>query len=207
MEVRFAVRGRQPGAVTPPHRPRVLAALAVTAAGVLGAACASGSATSSVASLPGHTTGTQANGPLSEAQLDQDMVQFTRCLRSHGLSVPDPFHRPGHAGLSVDVPSPGPDTNAALNACNHFIAPIAQMKQAKARQQLASWLPGLTHYAECMRAHDISMLDPGSQGELNLGSVPGITNDFGRYTPQFRAADTACRPLLPAGVHDDGTGP
>jgi len=37
--------------------------------------------------------------------------------------------------------------------------------------------------------------------------VPGITSDFGRYSPQFRAADTACRHLLPTGVHDDGTGP
>ena len=207
MEICFPAGRRQPGAVTPPCRRPVLAAVAVAAAGVLGAACSSGDATSSVASLPGHTTGTQASGPLSEAQLDQDMVQFTRCLRSHGLSEPDPVHRPGHTGLSVEIPQPGPTTNAALNACNHFIAPLAQMKQAHARQQLASWLPGLTHYAECMRAHDISMLDPGPQGELNLGNVPGITNDFGRYTPQFRAADAACRHLLPSGVHDDGTGP
>lgn len=27
------------------------------------------------------------------------------------------------------------------------------------------------------------------------------------YSPQFRAADAACRHLLPAGVHNDGTGP
>jgi hypothetical protein len=37
--------------------------------------------------------------------------------------------------------------------------------------------------------------------------VPGISNDYGRYSPQFRAADQACRHLLPADVHDDGTGP
>ena len=58
-----------------------------------------------------------------------------------------------------------------------------------------------------MRSHDINMLDPTQLGELNLGHVPGITSDFGRYSPQFRAADAACRHLLPAGVHDDGTGP
>jgi hypothetical protein len=51
------------------------------------------------------------------------------------------------------------------------------------------------------------MLDPGPQGQLNLGDVPGITSEFGRYSPQFRAADSACRHLLPAGVRDDGTGP
>jgi hypothetical protein len=150
---------------------------------------------------------TQAAGPLTQAQNDQDMVYFTRCLRSHGVAVPDPFHRPGHAGLTVDIPTPGPGTNAALTACNHFIAPIAQMKQAHAQQELAAWLPALTHYAECMRTHDIPMLDPDANGSLNLGNVPGITNDFGRYSPQFRAADTACRHLLPRAVHDDGTGP
>jgi hypothetical protein len=58
-----------------------------------------------------------------------------------------------------------------------------------------------------MRSHDINMLDPTPLGELNLGHVPGITSDFGRYSPQFRAADAACRHFLPAGVRDDGTGP
>jgi hypothetical protein len=58
-----------------------------------------------------------------------------------------------------------------------------------------------------MRAHDITMLDPTSSGALNLGHVPGMNSDFGRYSPQFRAADAACRRLLPAGVRDNGTGP
>jgi hypothetical protein len=135
------------------------------------------------------------------------MVAFTRCLRAHGVNEPDPFHRTGHVGLSVEIPTPGPQTNVALTACNHFIAPIVSEKQAGARQELAAWLPALTRYAECMRAHQISMLDPNAQGALNLGNVPGISNDFGRYSPQFRTADAACRHLLPAAVHDDGTGP
>jgi hypothetical protein len=135
------------------------------------------------------------------------MVEFTRCLRTRGVAEPDPFHRPGHSGVSVEIPSPGPTTNAALSACNHFLAPIAQMKQAGAGQELASWLPALTRYAECMRSHDIAMLDPNPMGDVSLGSVPGISSDFGRYSPQFRAADAACRHVLPAAIHDDGTGP
>jgi len=73
--------------------------------------------------------------------------------------------------------------------------------------QVAPELPALTRYAECMRSHDIDMLDPTPSGALSLGNVPGITASFGRYSPQFRAADSACRHLLPASVHDDGTGP
>jgi hypothetical protein len=144
---------------------------------------------------------------LTQAQGDQDVVDFARCLRSHGVAEPDPVNRPGHSGLSVEVPTPGPGTNAALHACNHFIARMADAKIGAATRATAGHLPQLTAYAECMRSHDIPMLDPNAVGSLNLGTVAGITSDFGRYSPQFRAADSACRHLLPAGVHDDGTGP
>jgi hypothetical protein len=169
-------------------------------------ACSAGSSQLGVAHLSG-SAGATPSTTLSQNQADKDFVDFARCLRSHGVDEPDPFHRPGHSGLTVDVPSPSPSTKAALAACNHFVAPVVAMKQAHANQQLASWLPALTRYAQCMRSHDISMLDPDANGSLNLGDVPGITNDFGRYSPQFRAADLACRHLLPAGVRDDGTGP
>jgi hypothetical protein len=135
------------------------------------------------------------------------MVDFTHCMRSHGAQMSDPVHQPGHAGLSIDLPTHDAATNAAYRACTHFIAKIIQAKQAGAAQQAAPHLAALTHYAQCMRAHDIPMLDPTVGGQLTLGQVPGITGDSGRYSPQFRQADGACRPLLPAGVHDDGTGP
>ena len=81
------------------------------------------------------------------------------------------------------------------------------MKNAHAAAEAAPMLHALTEFARCMRAHDINMLDPTPQGQLNLGNVPGVTSNFGRYSPQFRAADTACRHFLPAAVHDNGTGP
>jgi hypothetical protein len=186
------------------------AALMTLASGMLAAACSSGSSTPGVASLGGHGQ-TTTQSTLSSQQMatkgDTDFLNFARCLRSHGVAEPDPVHHPGHSGLSVVIPTPNSHNRAALAACNHFIAKIVATKQAGASRQLASWLPALTRYAVCMRSHDIGMLDPGPQGQLNLGTVPGITDEFGRYTPQFRSADTACRHLLPAGVHDDGTGP
>ena len=183
---------------------------ALVASGTLVAACSSGPNTPGVASLGGHGQGTTpptlSTGQLA-AQGDTDFINYARCLRSHGVAEPDPYHRPGNTGLTVVVPTPSSHNRAALAACNHFIAKIAATKEANASRELASWLPALTRYAVCMRSHDIDMLDPGPQGQLNLGTVPGITDDFGRYSPQFRSADTACRHLLPAAVHDDGTGP
>jgi hypothetical protein len=152
-------------------------------------------------------TGHAPAGKLTQEQSDLDMIHFARCMRSHGVAMSDPFHRPGHAGLSIDMPTQDSATKPAYAACTHFIQPIVQAKQAGTTGLSAAHLSALTSYAECMRSHDINMLDPTADGELSLGSVPGINSDFGRYSPQFRAADTGCRHFLPAGVHDDGTGP
>ena len=184
----------------------VRAGLAVLAAGCSSAARGPGSA--AVASLSGTGRATSAAQPLTQQQGDQNIVSFARCMRGHGVQVSDPVHRPGHAGLTImDMPSRGPATNAAYAACIHFIQANIEAKQAAAAAQAAPHLAALTRYAQCMRSHDINMLDPTPDGSLNLGNVPGITSDYGRYSPHFRAADAACRPFLPAGVRDDGSGP
>jgi hypothetical protein len=188
-----------------PHR--ATAMLALSAAAIAVAACSSGPAASQVAHLPGHGSQTRAAGRLTVAQSDRDMISFARCMRAHGVQMPDPFHRAGHSGLSIEIPPQTAANRPGFSACMHFLQPIIQMKNAHAAALAAPRMHALTDYARCMRAHDINMLDPTQQGQLNLGNVPGITRDFGRYSPQFRAADTACRHFLPAGVHDDGTGP
>jgi hypothetical protein len=182
----------------------VLAGVAVLAAGCSSAARGPGS--TPVASLSGHATASAAQA-LTTQQGDQNILSFTRCMRSHGVQMSDPVHHPGHAGLSIDMPSRSPANSAAYAACIRFIQANITAKQAGAAAQAAPHLAALTRYARCMRSHDINMLDPTRFGDLNLGHVPGITSDFGRYSPQFRAADAACRHFLPAGVRDDGTGP
>jgi len=183
-------------------------ALLVAAVSVWLAGCGSASPTATVASLGGHS-GTHHGGVslLSGAQSDRDMIAFARCMRTHGVDVPDPFHRPGHEGLSVDVPPHDAATRAAYSACNGLIASIIEIKQAGGASRVAPEIPALTRYAECMRRHDIPLLDPTPLGAVSLGSVPGITSDVGRYSPQFRQADAVCRVVLPASIHDDGTGP
>ena len=190
----------------------ILAALAALAAAAAGCSSANGSGPGSapVASLATGSVqaGHGAAAQLTQEQSDLDMLHFTHCMRSHGVAMSDPFHRPGHAGLSIDMPTQDAATRSAYQACTHFMQPIMQAKQAGAVAAMtAPRLAALTRWAECMRGHDINMLDPTSAGELSLGTVPGITSDFGRYSPQFRAADTACRHLLPAGVRDNGSGP
>ena len=193
-----------------PGAGRVVAAAVLAGVAVLAAGCSSaarGPGSTPVASLSGTGRATPAAQPLTQQQGDQNIVSFTRCMRGHGVQMSDPVHRPGHAGLSIDMPSQGPANNAAYAACIHFIQANIEAKQSAAAAQAAPHLAALTRYAQCMRSHDINMLDPTPLGELNLGHVPGITSDYGRYSPQFRAADAACRHVLPAGIRDDGTGP
>jgi hypothetical protein len=136
------------------------------------------------------------------------MVQFARCMRAHGINMPDPFHRPGHEGLSIELPQQGPATSHAYNVCRQYLQATIELKQRAAEETITPAVRlGLIHYAECMRSHAIAMLDPGPLGQLSLGNVPGISNGFGRYTPQFRTADQACQHLLPVSIHDNGTGP
>ena len=139
---------------------------------------------------------------------DQDLVNFARCMRAHGVQMSDPYRQAGHIGLTVDTPPHDAKTARAYVRCGHYMQALIQIKEARTAALASSQLAALTRYAECMRAHDINMLDPTPRGELDLGDVPGMANNgFGRSSPQFRSADAACRHLLPAGVADDGTGP
>jgi hypothetical protein len=189
-------------------RNTVLTALAIIGAvWLLAVGCSGSHSNRTVASLPGGTSSRSSSGAPSVAQSDQDFVDFTRCMRAHGVAMSDPHHRPGHQGLSLDLPPQDGATRTAYAACDHYLASIEQAKAAGQPSVSAAQLQAYTRYAQCMRGHDIPMLDPTPQGQLNLGNVAGVTSDFGRYSPQFRSADGACRHLLPAGVHDDGTGP
>jgi hypothetical protein len=51
-------------------------------------------------------------------------------------------------------------------------------------------------YSRCMRAHGIKDFpDPNSQGNLTLDAGPG--SDLNPNSPRFKAADKACKSLLP----------
>lgn len=193
------------------NRRLTLGALCILAATIAGCSAGSGNSgpgSAAVASLSGQSgrSGGALQPPTTQ-QSDQDMVEFAQCMRAHGVAMSDPFHRPGHNGLSIDMPTQDAATRPAYTKCIHFIQAIIDDKLAGAAAQAGPHLAALTRYAQCMRSHDIGLLDPTAQGQVNLGSVAGISSDFGRYSPQFRAADTVCRHFLPAGVSDDGTGP
>src|SRR5712691_10786402 len=104
----------------------VLAGVAVLATGCSSAARGPGSAP--VASLSGSASASPPARALTQARSDQDMISLDRCMRGHGVQMSDPVHRPGHAGLSIDLPTRDSATSAAYAACTHFIQGIIQDK-------------------------------------------------------------------------------
>src|SRR5580704_1315997 len=151
------------------HRYLLLVAAAVLAGGCSSAA-SSGPGSAAVASLSGHAAAARSSGqPLTQQQSDQDFISFTRCMRSHGVQMSDPVHRPGHAGLSIDLPTRDSATSTAYGACTHFIQAMINIKMAGSASQAAPELPALTRYAQCMRGHGINLLDPTPQGQVNMG--------------------------------------
>jgi hypothetical protein len=193
-----------------PHRHKPAAIGLLLAVTVLTAACSSSHPTERVASVQGgQQAGASRTQTPSVADSDQAMLDYTTCMRAHGVQMRDPFHRPGHNGLSIELPTMTPPVREANQACQHILQPIIDAKQAGQRERAAANLPALISYARCMRQHAVPMPDPGPDGQLNLGEVPGISSDIGRHDPRFRAADADCRGLLPADVaaRDDGTGP
>jgi hypothetical protein len=183
-------------------------ALAGTAlvASLLAAGCSSPSATSGTAAGGNAANGTVAGQLLIQG--DRDLINFARCMRAHGVQMSDPYHRPGHLGLAVDLPTQDAANRTAYAACDHYLRALVRIKQERTAGLMASWLPALTRYAQCMRAHDINMLDPAPGGEISLGDVPGMAKSgFGRHSPQFHSADASCRHLLPPGITDTGSGP
>jgi hypothetical protein len=139
------------------------------------------------------------------------MVNYVQCMRHHGIDFPDPNHRAGHAGITLNFPSGSIMATTAYgdaqNACGRIIQPLVDAKRAGAASR--ERLSALITYSRCMRDHQIPLLDPDpTDAHISLGDVRGLSEPAGgRDGDQFRRADQACHHLLPANTPDDGTGP
>jgi len=179
--------------------PRRILAFTVLAA-VL-AACSSGGATpSGVATLddPGASEAPAASGsPASSVAPADAMLAFAKCMREHGVDMPDPVVN-ADGGMTVSIGAEGGkpiDTKtmqAADEACKQLMParPDGGPTQMTAEQQDA-----MLAFAKCMREHGVNMPDPefGNGGTKVTIGGEGIAFD----SPTFKAADEACRSIMP----------
>ena len=185
------------------HRGR-FAAAAVALTAVLLAGCSSGGHPAAVASLAGTSgpSGTTArHGPLTQAQRNALAVDFARCMRSHGVDMPDP-QPTGRGGLSMDGPVNQNQAvlRTAQQACDPLIQPIVSEKTAHAADPQS--IAKLLQFVRCVRQHGVpDMPDPTAQGAISFPQGSDKTS------PQMRQAIQACDHLLKGQSRPGGGAP
>jgi hypothetical protein len=167
--------------------PGLLLALALAMAG-----CGGGNS-DGVASLGGNdkaTTSTRAGGG---KDFRQAALAYARCMRQHGIAMPDPKFDAQGRMAQQNPPGVGPGDpkyDAAEQACKQYLPgggepakPDPQVQQ----QMLA--------YARCLRQHGVNIPDPKPGGGIDANGANGANpND-----PKFKAADQACQQYQPKG--------
>jgi hypothetical protein len=182
----------------PPRRWRrlYLAGLVGALALTLGvAACGGGGKANGVASLNGSNkpTATTSGGGSSDPR--QAALNFARCMRQHGIDVPDP--KPG-GGIEIKggggpggVNPDDPKFKAAQQACNKYLPNGGQPPKPNPQEQQQ-----MLAFARCMRQHGINIPDPSPNGGIEIKGGPGGVNPD---SPTFKAAQQACQQYEPKG--------
>lgn len=144
-------------------RTRIFVA-ALGAALLLGGCGAKGDDGSKVASIstppkPGGPTAADNSGKSDEDK----MRDFAKCMREHGVDMPDPKPAGDGGGMAITLGGDGADRgkiDAAQNACKHLMPNGGEMKPPSAEE-----LDKMRKDAKCMRDHGIDMPDPDPSGK------------------------------------------
>jgi hypothetical protein len=134
--------------------------------------------------------GTATPTPSSTLTDSERARLFTQCMQDHGVQVQDPN---GGGGKVTIGGGPGgkadPKMQAAMQACKQYL-PNGGTPPSMSPADLDK----MRKYAACMRAHGIDMKDP-------TAANPGLMINGGVKPddPKFKAAQEACKSLLPQG--------
>jgi hypothetical protein len=165
---------------------RVFAGLGIAAAMAAAAGCGGSSERTAKAS---------AGDP------DSGALKFTKCMREHGVDVPDPD---ANGNIRIELPasgsgstskaatplSPTPQFAKAQKACGKYLR-----ARAADRATVQKLQDHALEFARCMRAHGVSdWPDPKVEGGfVKVGPSNQNPND-----PRIKKAMSACQKLLPA---------
>jgi hypothetical protein len=136
------------------------------------------------------------------------MLEFARCMREHGVDMPDPdtsgggpgvvtFSASASAGTKLDA-----DTNKfqeANDACKDLLGDVGPMNMSPEQQQ--EMQDQALAFSRCMREHGVNMPDPtfGSEGQMMM--TIGDGNGIDPTDPKFEEAQQACGSAFgPAGA-------
>jgi hypothetical protein len=170
---------------------KLSASLVLIGALALGVAACGSSSSGAATAASGAATSTVATRY-------QARLALAKCLRAHGLNVPDPSPNGGVAGgggLELRALRDSPNFRTAMQACAKYRAaafPFRNLTPAERAQRQQD----LVKFAQCMRSHGIDIPDPTTGTGGGLGIFRQITPSE-RDSPAFQSALQACSTNLP----------
>lgn len=188
-----------------------LTLVVLASAGLLLAGCGGGSSTAGVAHISSDTStssdpsGGGSPSTESSASIQQKMVAFAQCMRTHGVpEFPEPsegkliIHNSNRNGHASGVNPESSQFQAASKACKKLAPnggkPPSPAEQAKAQEQALK-------FSSCMRSHGVpNFPDPefshgGGTVRIKIGGRKGGPSGIDPSSPQFQAAQKACQSL------------
>jgi hypothetical protein len=124
------------------------------------------------------------------------MLDYARCMRQHGVNMPDPQFDGGRVTMRAGSKGTNPDTmRAADKACAKYRDAVKPPEMSDADKE--KFKKAALANARCMRAHGIDFPDPtfdeNGGAQIKIGRGTGVDPD----SPKFKAAMQACESTLP----------
>jgi hypothetical protein len=197
-----------------PRRLHRLSILILLAAGLAtGAACAgsgsgSGNGVASIKAASDKKTDSDGTGKDKAKTNPEDaMLAFARCMREHGIDMPDPDTSgdgPGVVTFSAGAPGEKLDGDMskfqeANDACKDLMGDAGPINLSPEQQQ--EMQDQALAFSRCMREHGVNMPDPNFDGEGHVMMKIDDSSGIDPTDPKFEAAQQACGSAFgPAGA-------
>jgi hypothetical protein len=169
-----------------------LAVIAAAAALTI-SACGSSSSSSSSTSIQALSAGTTTPNAV---KLLPARLAAVRCIRAHGINVPDPgTTRQSVLKMAEALASVPPvKVQAATKACAAQIKLAFPNLAALTPAQRELRVQEVDAFAACMRQHGINFPDPSSAAANSSASLQQIQADSN--SPAFKAATPTCKTVM-----------
>jgi hypothetical protein len=205
-----------------PRRLHRLPVLLLLAAGLAAGAACGGSGSGSGDGVASIKTASDKSTDSDSADQDKDkketnpedaMLAFARCMREHGIDMPDPDTSGGGAGVvtfSADAAGGGKldaETSKfaeAHEACKDLMGDAGPQNMSPEQQQ--EMQDQALAFSRCMREHGVNMPDPSFDGEGHVMMTIGDDNAIDPSDPKFEAAQQACGTAFGPGGGKGGPG-
>jgi hypothetical protein len=140
------------------------------------------------------------------------LLQYSQCMRDHGVNMPDPTFSGGGAKVTMreDKGADPQKMQDAQKACQKYQDQVKPPSMSEAQQK--EMKQAALKNAQCMRDHGIDFPDPqfGEGGRMQQ-RIGGPGSNVDPNSAKFQAAMKACQKDAPGGMMfgggpDDGDG-